>query len=236
MLDDRPDRRIVERHDRDAFLVDVLPDVELGPVREREYPDRFALVFPGIVEVPEFGALALRVPAMAGRTEGEDPLLGAAFLLVAARAAESHVEAVMVERRLQRLGLHDVGIGAAVVEGVDPAGQPIPIDPFVQLETELLHPPVPEGDHLAELPGGIDMEQREGRFARCEGLHRQMQHDGAVLSDGIEHHGRLGLGRDFPHDVDAFGFEPLQMRHGGQDLGGSGDGIRHSCLPKIGLR
>ena len=30
----------VERHDRDVLEVDVLPDVELGPVRQREHPDR----------------------------------------------------------------------------------------------------------------------------------------------------------------------------------------------------
>ena len=77
------------------------------------------------------------------------------------------------------------------------------------------------------------MEQRQGRLAGGEGLHRQVQHDGAVLADGIEHDGALGLGRDFPHDVDAFGFEPLQMRQSWPGLEGGGGGIGHSCLPKI---
>src|ERR1043166_8688114 len=31
----------IERHHIDAFRLDVLPDIELGPVREREYPHRF---------------------------------------------------------------------------------------------------------------------------------------------------------------------------------------------------
>jgi hypothetical protein len=54
----------VQRHDRDVLEVDVLPDVELGPVREREHADALALVLAGVVEVPELGALVLRVPAV----------------------------------------------------------------------------------------------------------------------------------------------------------------------------
>ena len=41
-LDHRPLRGEVERHDRDLLEVDVLPDVELGPVREREDADALA--------------------------------------------------------------------------------------------------------------------------------------------------------------------------------------------------
>ena len=39
-LDHRPLLREVQRHDRNVLEVDVLPDVELGPVREREHADR----------------------------------------------------------------------------------------------------------------------------------------------------------------------------------------------------
>ena len=39
----------VERHDRDVLQIDVLPDVELGPVRQREDADRFALVHARVV-------------------------------------------------------------------------------------------------------------------------------------------------------------------------------------------
>src|SRR5205085_8468869 len=80
--------REVERHDRDLLAADVVPDVELGPVGEREHADRFARPDPRVVEIPELGALRLRVPAMAGTTNGEDALLRARLLLVAPRAAE----------------------------------------------------------------------------------------------------------------------------------------------------
>jgi hypothetical protein len=45
-----------------------------------------------------------------------------------------------------------------------------------------------------------------------------MQHDGAILSGGIEHYGIVALRNHFTHDVNTFGFEALKMRqvHGGQ--------------------
>ena len=93
-LDHRPLRREVQRHDRDVLQVDVLPDVELGPVRHREHADALALVLARVVQAPQLGALVLRVPAVLAAAEREDALLGAALLLVAARAAEGRVEAV----------------------------------------------------------------------------------------------------------------------------------------------
>jgi hypothetical protein len=47
---------------------------------------------------------------MGSGAEREDALLGAALFLVAARAAEGGVEAVFVERLLQALGLHHLGV------------------------------------------------------------------------------------------------------------------------------
>ena len=55
------------------------------------------------------------------------------------------------------------------------------------------------------------MQQREGRTRGEERLLRQMQHHGGILADRIEHHRALGLGDDFAQDVDALGFEALQM-------------------------
>ena len=65
-LDDRPLGGEVERHDRDVLEVDVLPDVELGPVRQREHADALALVLARVVEAPQLRALVLRVPAVLG--------------------------------------------------------------------------------------------------------------------------------------------------------------------------
>ncbi len=73
---------------------------------------------------------------------------------------------------------------------------------------------VAEGVHVAELPARVDVHQREGRLGRVEGLHRQVQHHGAVLADRIQHDGLVGFGHHLAHDVDALGFEALQMGQG----------------------
>ena len=71
------------------------------------------------------------------------------------------------ERLAQRLRLHDVGVARrAVVERVDAVRQALGIGVDEQLEPVLLRHPVAEGDHLAELPRGVDVEQRERDAAR----------------------------------------------------------------------
>ena len=54
------------------------------------------------------------------------------------------------------------------------------------------------------------MQQRKGRCAGIERLARQMQHDGTVLADRIQHDRLFALRNDFTHDVNALGFEALQ--------------------------
>src|SRR3546814_9732392 len=88
----------------------MLPDVEFGPVTDREDADALALGFPGVIEVPQLGPLLLGIPAVTCGAEGEDALLRPALLLVAPRAAEGDIEAVEVERLLQSLGLPHVGV------------------------------------------------------------------------------------------------------------------------------
>ena len=119
--------------------MDVLPDVELGPVGERKDADALALVLARVVEAPELRALLLRVPAVLRRAEREDALLGARLLLVAARAAERRVEAVLVERLLQALRLPDVGVDrGAVRERIDALRERLRVDVDDELEAELL--------------------------------------------------------------------------------------------------
>src|SRR3546814_1116660 len=84
----RARRREIERHDLDLLELDILPDVEFGPVRQRKDADALALRLARIIQPPQFWALVLGIPAVAGRTEREDALLVPAFLLITARAAE----------------------------------------------------------------------------------------------------------------------------------------------------
>src|SRR3954469_21305301 len=98
----------VDRRDLEALLLDVLPDVELGPVREREDADVLALADAPVVDAPQLGPLAARVPRAEVVAEAEDALLRAGALLVAARPAERGVEAVLLDRVEQRRRLQPV--------------------------------------------------------------------------------------------------------------------------------
>src|SRR5207302_8433975 len=86
--------REVDLRQLEALPRDVLPHVELGPVRDREHADVLALADARVVEVPELRALRTRVPLAEVVAEAEDALLRASALLVAARAAHRGVEAV----------------------------------------------------------------------------------------------------------------------------------------------
>src|SRR4051794_14172775 len=74
----------VDRRDLEALLRDVLPHVELGPVAQREHAHVLAAADAPVVDAPQLGALAARVPGAEVVAEGEDPLLRAGALLVAA--------------------------------------------------------------------------------------------------------------------------------------------------------
>ena len=80
-----------------------------------------------------------------------------------------------------------------------------------EIEAEPPHLGIAKLDHLAELPGGVDVEQRKWRLARIEGFQRQMQHDRGIFADRIEHHRIAELGRDLAHDVDALGLELAEI-------------------------
>jgi hypothetical protein len=92
--------------------------------------------------------------------------------------------------------------------------------------------------HRAELPRGVHVQQRERRPRRKERLAREMQHDRAVLADRVQHHRPLGLGDRLAQDVDAFGFEALQVVQGGHadQASRSGCGTRRQGPPVSRLR
>jgi hypothetical protein len=71
--------------------------------------------------------------------------------------------------------------------------------------------PIAKLVHLAELPGGIDVQEREWRLRRVKRLQRQMEHHRTILADRVEHDRLLGLRDRIAHDVDALGLEALQM-------------------------
>ena len=234
-LDHRSRRREVERHHRNALLIDVVPDVELGPIRQRKNADAFAAALAAIIDAPWLGALALRIPQMIGAAKGEHTFLGTRCLLVAAGAAECGIEAIMIERLPQRLRLHHVGMQfRSAGYRIDAASEALFVDMHDQIEAELAGAGIAKRDHLAELPGGVDVQQRKRRLRRVERLERQMQQDRRILADRIEHHWIFRLGHRLANDVDALGFqlfemaEPRRRRHVRDRIVGAINGWRVS--------
>ena len=110
--------------------MDVVPDVELGPVGKREDANAFAGADAAIEEAPEFGALVFRIPLAGAVAEGEDALLGARFFFVATRAAEGCVEAVRAQPVKQRLGLEQAAAAlGAELDGIGAVGECLFIAP-----------------------------------------------------------------------------------------------------------
>src|SRR3546814_11111903 len=61
--------REIERHDRNAVEADILPDVQLGPVGDRDTEKATALVLPGLLELSPPTPLVLRVTTKGWRDE-----------------------------------------------------------------------------------------------------------------------------------------------------------------------
>ena len=68
---------VVQRHDRNVFTVDVLPDIQLGPIGERKDTEALAVSCAGVVEAPQLRPLLLGIPSVLRRSDREDPFLGA---------------------------------------------------------------------------------------------------------------------------------------------------------------
>src|SRR5260370_36854490 len=98
---------------------------------------------------------------MTRSAEGEDTFLGAALLFVAPCSADRRVKTVFVERLLQGLRLHDLGMqGGARGDRADAAIEPLLVDMHDQIEPTTRGGFVAKGDHLAEFPRRVDMQQR----------------------------------------------------------------------------
>ena len=202
----------IERYDRNPFQVDVLPDVEFGPVRERKNANAFALVRSRVEQVPNLRALVLGVPLAARIAEGIDALLGARFFFIAARAAKSRVVAARLQRVEQCARFEkSAALLRAELERVRAIRDCFAVGMHQQLRTDGSREAVAEFDHFTELKVRVDVQQRERHTARMESFLRQAHHHRRVFPDRIEHHGIVKLGCDFAQYVDAFGLQRPQV-------------------------
>ncbi len=192
--------------------MDVVPDVELGPVGKREDADALAFVDAAVVEVPEFGPLILGVPLAEGVAEASRRAPWRAISL--RRGAR---------RRMPRRSRPRAGASSRARVFSRPQHFWVPrrngigavVDGLLLVWTISLAPIsaqklVAELDHFLELVGGVDVQQGKRNRAGVEGLLRQAHHHRRVLADGIEHHRPLEFGGHFTDDVNALGFQGAQ--------------------------
>ena len=64
-------------------------------------------------------------------------------------------------------------------------------------------------DHLFELPGRIDVDERKRGNTRIEGFASQVEHNRTVFPNAVEHAGLFCFGNDLTHNVNRFGFKGL---------------------------
>src|SRR3954447_1017818 len=205
--------REVDRRQFEALARDVLPHVELRPVRDREHANVLALADARVVEIPQLGTLRARVPLPEVVAEAEDALLRAGTLLVAPRAAHRSIEPVLLDRVEQRRRLQLVArraragllLHAALVDRLLHARDDEPL-------AELRHATVAELDHLGEVVSRVDVHDRERELRRAERLLGEPEQHDRVLAAGKEQHGPLSLGGDLAHDVNRLRLELVEMR------------------------
>ena len=149
---------------------------------------------------------------MGAGAEGKHPLLGAGFFFVAARATKGHIKAILVQGLFQPLGFHHIGVqGTAMVKRVDVLFNTLGVDMDNKVHANIPRHLVPKVIHGGKLPAGVYMHQGKGRRAGIKSLLRQVQHHRRIFAHRIEHHRVFGLGHHLTHDVNALGFEAVEV-------------------------
>src|SRR6476620_1943549 len=204
--------REVDLRQLEVLARDVLPHVELRPVRDREDADVLALAYARVVEIPELGTLRARVPLAEVVAEAEDALLRPRPLLVAPSTAHRGVEPVLLDRVEQRRRLQLVARRAR--SGL--ILHATPIDRLLHARddealAQLRNATVAELDHLGEVVARVDVHDRERELRRAERLLSEPQQHDRILAAREEQHGPLSLGGDLAHDVDRLRLELVEV-------------------------
>ncbi len=98
-----------------------------------------------------------------------------------------------------------------MVKRIDPLPHTFLIGVDEHLDPFFLCNAVTKCGHLPEFPCRVDVQKRERGLFRVKCLHGKVQHDRAVLPNGIQHDRFLTLRRHFPHDVYCFCLEGIKM-------------------------
>ena len=202
----------VDRRQLQILQLDVAPDVQLGPVAQREDPDLLTLLDPAVVQRPRLRTLRSRIPLAELVAEAQNSLLGPGALLVATGAAECGIEAARLERVEQRAGLKAITGPCGAADLLHPPA----VDGFLdgsddELVAVLAEAAVAELDDLREIVPGIHVQNREGQRRGAKGLLRKPKQHDRVLAGRKEQDGPLQFGDDLSDDVHRLGLEESEL-------------------------
>ena len=139
--------------------MNVLPHVQLGPIGDRKDANALALVDFGVVEIPQFRTLVLRIPAVTLVTERIDSFFGAGFFFVTSSSAKRRIELILVQRLFQPVRFHDLGVLSTLLEWIQIQLEALLIDVCNHIQTKLLASVLlTELVHVLKLPGRVHVQ------------------------------------------------------------------------------
>ena len=164
------------------LTLDVLPDIEFGPVGNREHAKVLAGLQAGVKQRPELRALSLGLPLAEAVAVRKDTLLGSGFFFVAARAADQRVEAELVDCFQQRHRLVHIARLAGMRQAHGAALHRVFDVAHDQFGPEFFCAQITEIDHFLEVVAGIYHQQRIGDTADTKSFFRTPEHDQRVFT------------------------------------------------------
>ena len=82
---------------------------------------------------------------------------------------------------------------------------------YDQVEIKVARRLIAKCDHVAELPLGINMQNREWQFGWPKGFARQMQQNSGVFADRVQQNWFAELGCRLTENMNAFRFQQVEM-------------------------
>jgi hypothetical protein len=195
----------------ELFAFDVFPHIQFRPVAQREHTHVFAGIHAGVVEVPDFGALVLRIPLPEAVAKAEKTFLRAGLFLVASRTADGAVETKLLDSGQQGGNLQAIAADFSGGRHSDAFGDGFLNVADDEFGAELLRATIAKFVQLGKMMAGIDVEQRHGEVRRPKSLFRQAQQANGVFAAREKERRPLEFGSDFAHDVNRLGLQILEV-------------------------
>ena len=109
--------------------------------------------------------------------------------------------------RLHHVGMH----GGAMRQRRNALAHAVLVDMHAKVDVTSSGHLIAKRDHLAKFPGGIHVQHRQRRHGRVESLAQQVQQHRGILADRIQHYRTLKACLHLAENVDALGFEIVEV-------------------------